>query len=129
VISSHLVVTKRSKMGRISQPDGGVITPSDTERSSFRRLRQKNGWSTRWVAAKIGCSNGTVTNFETKGTQIKRKFYLGFLRLLAIGDVTADETEEMFRSIAAQIAPLDKVQLELVQSAVNLALAGKSNER
>ena len=116
----------KSKQGRLNQPSGDVVTISDDERKAWRDARVKNGWSTRFLAERVPCSNGTISNYETgKSSQIKRVYYVELARIFKTGKASLGEDkgeEALWKDVVDKIAGLDSAGLAMVQAFINAAI-------
>lgn len=69
--------------GRITRPEGGLVSVTEERRKQVRELRDARGWKQEELAARAGCSHATISNLETgRSRQVKRVVMSRIMRAL-----------------------------------------------
>ena len=112
--------------GRIPQPKGGKITVGPEERAHLKKLREAKGLDQDEVAAKIGVSQGTISNLESgRHDQMTKAKYAELIRVLGAGGESL-ANEDAYRRIVNAAATLEADQLAVVAATIEaLASAAK----
>jgi transcriptional regulator with XRE-family HTH domain len=112
-----------AKRGRIQQPGGAVIDVTPEERRRFKELRLAKGFTQPQLAARIGVSDGTISNIETgRSGQVKRAAYLAAMALLQSGAEVEPARDERIKQILDKLMKLDERGLTTVEATIDAQL-------
>lgn len=115
-----------AKRGRIEQTTGPVVDVTPEERTEIRKLRLAKKLTQEQLAAKIGVSNGTISNLETgRSGQTRRVVYLealAFLKASAKSATTADDGGARFKRVMDKYLELDLRGQEAVEALIDSQL-------
>jgi transcriptional regulator with XRE-family HTH domain len=114
--------------GRIPQPKGGKITVGPEERVRLKDLRETKGLKQGELAAKIGVTQGTISNLESgRHPQMARDKYAALIRVLG-ADSESMSNEEAYRRLMNAGSVLSGDQLATAVTIVE-ALAAAAKKR
>lgn len=119
-----------AKRGRIEQPDGPVVDVTPEEREEIKRLRKSKGLTQEQLAAKIGVSNGTISNLETgRHAQVHLSVLVEVRRYLGAKDTDELDSGDRHKKVMDGYLKLDGRGQAAVEALIDSLLSSRRDPR
>lgn len=119
-------MARKPSTGKQIHPNGPKISLTPAERKAVRIERERQKLTGLQLAVKAGTTQGTISNIETKNTQVYAAVYASVLRALKHdGAATDAASQEIAKRAYAGLATLDSDEMKVVIAQIELIRSRK----